>query len=467
MKRYFLFGFVLLFLVMLLSCGNNQVCVMKVGSQKVFVDEALKLVRASHGIKKNGEVSRQDVEKFCRMLFARQLYYLEEAKELGIADADSVQEKILSEKKKALTKVQGPLYEKIVADIKAPSGAELEDLYKKRLWLYQIQHILLPSKALADSVFLLLKGGQKFADLVRRFSFDRRWGDEKGVWKDWFLYGTMGGDFDDTVLSLRPGFPSGPVHTRYGYHIIRVLHKKPREERPFQKVVKWVRATYFAMERTRAYFHYQNSLPQKYDFTFDPAAGHLIQSAYSEDAKGLPVLQKSVFTPEQMNMPLAKFKGGQLLIRDFVNHYVSQRSLLQPPLQRMDAIEEYAKKAAMVDLMYLDAVAMGLDQDPDFQNMTRQYRNNILISQCRKALFQPFVITDEEIRQRYDADSTFHIEEFKDAAKWVRRAINTEKTNLEDQRQLQYLQQKYPIEFCDKGIKKLVEEINASRETSR
>ncbi|NIA30957.1 MAG: hypothetical protein GWP06_13720 [Actinobacteria bacterium] len=451
----------LLFLVMLFSCGNNQVCVMKVGSQKVFVKDVLKLVSANHGIKKNGNVSREDVENFCRMIYARQLYYLEEARELGIADVDSVQEKILNEKKKALTKVQGPLYEKVVAGVKEPSGAELEDLYKKRLWVYQIQHILLPSKPLADSVFHLLKGGEKFADLVHRFSFDRRWGDEKGVWKDWFLYGTMGGDFDDTVLSLKPGVAAGPIHTRYGYHIIRVLHKKPREDSPFQKVVKWVRAVYFAMERTRAYFHYQNSLPQKYDFTFDPAAGRLIQSAYSEDAKGLPVLQKAVFTPEQMKMPIAKFRGGELLVRDFVDHYISQRPLLQPPLRRMDAIKEYAKKAAMVDLMYVDAVAMGLDQDPDFQNMARQYRNNILILQCRKVLFQPFEITDEEIRQRYDADSTFHIEKFKDAAKWVRRAIQTEKTNLEDKRQLKYLQDKYPIEFCDKGIKRLVKEINA------
>ena len=162
-------------------------------------------------------------------------------------------------------------------------------------------------------------------------------------------------------------------------------------------------------------------------------------------------------------MPIAKFKGGELLVRDFVNHYVSQRPLLQPPLRRMDAIKEYAKKAAMVDLMYLDGMEMGLDQDPDYRNFTEQYRRNILISECRKRLFQPFKITDEEIRRRYDADSTFHIEKFKDAAKWVRRAINTEKINQEDKRQLQYLQEKYPIEFCDKGIKKLVHEINAKR----
>ncbi len=463
MKRYVIFSFVLASLFMLLSCGNKQTCVMKIGSQKVFVDDVLKLVDASHGIKKDGEISRQDVEDFCKAHYAPRLYYLEEAKELGISDADSIKEMILNEKKKALTKVQGPLYEKITASVKEPSGADLQELYNKRLWVYQIQHILLPSKQLADSVFKLLKSGQKFEDLVGRFSFDRRWSDDKGVWKDLFLYGSMGGDFDDTVISLRPGFFSEPVHTRYGYHIIRVIHKKPRKERPFQKVVKWVRTVYYAMERTRAFFHYQNSLPQKYEFSFDPAAGRLIQFAYSENKEGLPVLQKSVLTPEQMNMPIAKFKGGELPVKDFVNYYASQRPLLQPPLRRMDAIEDYAKKAAMIDLMYLDGIAMGLDQDPNYLKFTEQYKTNILVSECRKKLFQPFEITDQEIRQRYDADSSFHIEKFKDAAKWVRRAINTEKTNKEDRRQLKYLQQKYPIEFCDKGIKKIVNEINAKR----
>ena len=439
-----------------LKCGSENQCVMRIGSERLNIEDAVKIYRMSQEARKPGKVTIADAKEFCLTRFSRDMYYLAEAKSLGIPEEDSIKAKIIRQKKKILTRDLGLLYNQIVSDVKEPTEEDLRPLYDKRHWEYKLAHILMPAPQLADSVFNLAKNGVPFQQLVAQFSFDRRFADKKGQWVDWFLYGTMGGDFDDTVISLKPGVTSKPIHTRYGYHIVRVLKKRERNQLPFKQIIPWLRATYTSMQRERKMFHYKQALIEKYRFQVNEAAARSIIKAYREDQKGLPLLPKTQFTRQQLDATLATFDGGEFKVRDFVREYNSERPILLPPLHRVDAVAEYAKKAAMVDMMYVDAVKRGLDKDPDYQNAVWLYSKNLYITECQKRIAQPFEITREEIRQRYDADSTFHKQSFEEAAKWVERGIRTEKMNAEYRRQLKYLQEKYPVEFCNQGLKKLV-----------
>jgi len=443
-------------IALLLSCGLDNNCVMKIGSQKLSVKDAVKIYEMSQEARRPGKVTEADAKEFCISRFSREMYYLEEAKNLGIVDEDSIREKILEQKKKILTRDRGLLYTEIVKSVKDPTSDDLHKLYEKRHWEYKLAHILLPSPQLADSVYGLLKKGQSFERLVAQFSFDRRFADKKGVWLDWFLYGIMGGDFDDTVIKLLPGIPSRPIHTRYGYHIIRVLKKRERKQLPFQQVIPWLRATYFGMERERAMFHYKNSLPQKYHFKMDSAVALIIRNAYTEDEKGLPTLDAGKIK-DALPLTLASFNGGKLTVKGFAKYYNSQRPLLLPPLKRLDAIEDFAKRAAMVDLMYLDAQSRGLDKDPEYQNQVWLFAKRLYTTECQKRIARPIEISDIEVRQRYDADSTYQKQSFEEAERWIRRAIRTEKMNAENERQLNYLREKYAIKFCSRGLKRLMQ----------
>jgi len=64
--------------------------------------------------------------------------------------------------------------------------------------------------------------GEDFTELARKYSeepgADRRGGD-----LGFFEYGDMVKPFSDAVFSMKPGEIRGPVETRYGYHIIRLL----------------------------------------------------------------------------------------------------------------------------------------------------------------------------------------------------------------------------------------------------
>ncbi len=76
--------------------------------------------------------------------------------------------------------------------------------------------------------------GKKFSDLARRFSLsaDAKVGGDLGF----FARGTMPPAFDDVVFKLSVGGTSEVVSTDYGFHLFRVLEKKPARKRELNDV---------------------------------------------------------------------------------------------------------------------------------------------------------------------------------------------------------------------------------------
>ena len=79
-----------------------------------------------------------------------------------------------------------------------------------------------------------LKKGEDFAVLARQFSqgpSSTRGGD-----LNYFRRGQMVGPFEDVAFSLKPGEVSDIVETRFGYHLIKVMDKKPQTTIPYADV---------------------------------------------------------------------------------------------------------------------------------------------------------------------------------------------------------------------------------------
>lgn len=76
--------------------------------------------------------------------------------------------------------------------------------------------------------------GKKFPDLARRYSLspDARVGGDLGF----FARGTMPPAFDEVVFKLNVGGTSEVVSTEYGFHLFRVLEKKPGRKRELVEV---------------------------------------------------------------------------------------------------------------------------------------------------------------------------------------------------------------------------------------
>ncbi len=84
----------------------------------------------------------------------------------------------------------------------------------------------------AKELYQRVKNGENFAKvaLMHSISPDRTNGGDLG----YFSRGTYPKEFDDTCFSLQPGEISPVVKSQYGYHIFKMLDKKPKGVLPIE-----------------------------------------------------------------------------------------------------------------------------------------------------------------------------------------------------------------------------------------
>ncbi|OYW04786.1 MAG: hypothetical protein B7X11_02565, partial [Acidobacteria bacterium 37-65-4] len=91
-------------------------------------------------------------------------------------------------------------------------------------------------KAAAEAVLAKAKApGADFAKLATQYSEDEG-SKGKGGEYDFFGKGTMVKEFEDAAWALQPNEISGLVKTQFGYHIIKMLEKRPASVKPLADV---------------------------------------------------------------------------------------------------------------------------------------------------------------------------------------------------------------------------------------
>jgi peptidyl-prolyl cis-trans isomerase D len=127
--------------------------------------------------------------------------------------------------------------------------ADVEKEYKNNEEQYKTpeqvraSHILLKTegkddaavKTKAEEILKQAKSGADFAELAKKNSEDEA-SAKNGGDLDYFGKGRMVPEFDAAVFGMEPGQISDLVKTQYGYHIIKLVDKKPATTRPYAQV---------------------------------------------------------------------------------------------------------------------------------------------------------------------------------------------------------------------------------------
>ncbi|MGQ9581888.1 MAG: peptidylprolyl isomerase [Thermoplasmatota archaeon] len=85
-------------------------------------------------------------------------------------------------------------------------------------------HILVESEQEAYSILDQLRAGRPFAALARQYS--KCPSGQRGGDLGYFPRGKMVREFEDVAFALQKGQFSGPVQTKFGWHIILVMDRK-------------------------------------------------------------------------------------------------------------------------------------------------------------------------------------------------------------------------------------------------
>jgi peptidyl-prolyl cis-trans isomerase D len=138
--------------------------------------------------------------------------------------------------------------EAMKARITVPPG-DVERYYRQNIEQYsspeqvRASHILFKTEGKdeaevrrkAEEVLKQVKAGGDFGALARKLSEDEGSAKQDGD-LDYFGRGRMVKEFEDVAFSLAPGSVSDLVKSQFGFHIIKVVDKKPASTRPFEEV---------------------------------------------------------------------------------------------------------------------------------------------------------------------------------------------------------------------------------------
>jgi peptidyl-prolyl cis-trans isomerase C len=90
-----------------------------------------------------------------------------------------------------------------------------------------------------EGILKQAKGGKDFGDLARKHSADGS--GQRGGDLGFFTKDRMVPEFANAAFALKPGQISGIVETTYGYHVIKVIERRPESDVPLDQVTEQVR----------------------------------------------------------------------------------------------------------------------------------------------------------------------------------------------------------------------------------
>ena len=100
------------------------------------------------------------------------------------------------------------------------SEDEVRDYYKKHPIEVLVRHILLAGPDEAAAVAALARRGSNFALLAKTRSLDAATAQDGGKMQP-TLYGEIIPDLEDVVFRMRNGEISGPIRSKFGYHVLK------------------------------------------------------------------------------------------------------------------------------------------------------------------------------------------------------------------------------------------------------
>jgi len=244
-------------------------------------------------------------------------------------------------------------------------------------------------KKKVDSIFLKIKKGEDFALLARNFSDDRVTASKGGL-LPWFGSNRMVPEIIDAVNGLKPGQYSQPFVSSFGWHILKVIERKPigsyndTKEVLRQKITRGDRLEALNqsfVEKLKKKYHYKADLK-----ALDKVNAVLTDSVFLGKWK--------IAAPNKLSKSLCSFDGRSYTQLDFANYIAAN----QIPRNKMDK-KQYTtvRFNSFVNKELLDYEDQHLETKyPEFKDLVKEYHDGLLV----------YALTDLNVWTKAETDTT-------------------------------------------------------------
>jgi len=271
--------------------------------------------------------------------------------------------------------------------------------------------ILVNTEELADSLYdILHDNAELFSDLAAEFSVDSLT-NFKGGDIGYVQVGQMLDEFQEAAFQLKQNEVSKPVHTAYGWHIIKVTDRRNHTEEDFEKEKGRYRGMYSYSQREKIQKELSKKLKDMLNYKYyDETLQMLIdkakiyKNASADKSRDLNhYISLSKLTDEEAAQPLVTIDSLTYSAGKFIQDLDKYFRTSGLDFSNSGLAEEAIENFMAIRLMYAYALSKGLKNDPEFK---RQYEDTRLGFVYRKMeseyIHASIDVTDEEIEKYYE-----------------------------------------------------------------
>ncbi len=249
-----------------------------------------------------------------------------------------------------------------------------------------------------DELHRRLRAGESFEELAREYSDDINSAPEGGI-LPWFGAGTMVREFEEAAFSLTSqGEFSDPVKTRYGWHIIKLLDRKPLP--PYHEISEELkdRIMLYGGERERIVrTAFVNSLKKEYNFREYPQSLRIFRR---QEDDIITRSELEMISRIQQPEPIFSFAGRQYYQNEFAAH-LSELVRKHGTALHINYIDEMYRDFAETKLIGFENSRLE-EKHPSFRYQVKEYSDGLLLYEItRKRVWSEISVESEGFANFY------------------------------------------------------------------
>jgi len=295
MKRFFYSVILLSFSAALLtgcleSNKSDSPVLVKVNKEVVTQDDFLKEVSRVPEWARAQFEGQEGKDKFLDEIIKRELIY-QNALKMKLNNDEEYIAKIEEFEKMTLISL---ILKKEVEEKAKVTEEEINAFFAKNEEKFRIgtelkaSHILVETEEAAKDILDKINNGENFAKLAKAHSKDKG-SAEKGGDLGFFGRGKMVPEFERAAMSLKIGELSGPVKTRFGFHVIKLTAIKEGDPANFEQSRESIQKQLISTKRKQLFDSYIETLKSSGNIEKDQAMLRSLKLPWEEAVAPAPV----------------------------------------------------------------------------------------------------------------------------------------------------------------------------------
>jgi len=396
MRRDIAFTFLILWFLPLIGCGSTRdLIIAQVGEKKITLGD---LEKAS--VKMPSFLERGKKELLWTLIY-KELMVLE-AKSKGLDKDPTVTQRLEELKRKEVFRVFRTRLSKGI-DV---SEKEMRQYYHKTgldsRTETRASHIMVGSREEAEEILGLLKAGADFTELARKRSLDEA-SAQKGGDLGWWQEGVMPGLGARKIFSMEVGQISEPVRLKAGWHIFKVLDRRPIGFKRQRPIIEGRLRHEKLREKER---QYMEGLKEEFNLKIDGQTLSLLLEKGKDSTLNLPRL-----SAEDETRVLFRYDGGEVTLGDYLGWLQDLRPRRRPDPCDSSQVVRFAETTVTESVLLPQALhKAGIDRSKEVRSYLARKKEELMVEELRRQEVEDKLITEEALRKYYQEHLDDYIE---------------------------------------------------------